>query len=96
VSEKRIKGIKAGVLEHRAILASIESGEAVGCCICMDGLADYVLVHNDTGHQCVCKTCAERLYVSSLPCNICRQTIDYVQTAARVDRSQVTVYHDQQ
>ena len=96
VSEKRIKGIKAAVLEHRVILASIESGEVMGCCICMDGVADYVLVHGNTGHQCVCKACAERMYASSLPCNICRQTIDYVQTAALVDRSQVTVYHDEQ
>jgi hypothetical protein len=96
VSEKRIKVIKAAVLEHRVIQASIESGAVVGCCICMDGVADYVLVHGITGHQCVCKTCAERMIADSLPCNMCRQTIDYVQAAALVDRGQVTVYHDQQ
>ena len=96
MSEKRVKSIKAAELQHRIVLAKIESGEAVGCSICMDDAADYVLVHNDTGHQSVCAKCAKRLFDSSLTCNICRQQIDSIQPSALVDRSQITVYHDQQ
>jgi hypothetical protein len=81
-SEKRIKKIKAAVLEKQQLLARIDAGEVAGCTICLSAVADHVLQHGDTAHQCICSTCAESGKLTIGPggsgCTICRLEIDAI------------------
>lgn len=48
------------------------------CVVCLDGPRAVVLVHGDTGHQCVCTSCATLLKTRGDGCPLCRAPIDYV------------------
>ena len=41
------------------------------CVICLNKYADYVIIHNDTGHKCICSDCKEFIK----KCPLCRNVI---------------------
>uniref|UniRef100_A0A7S1AFJ6 RING-type domain-containing protein n=1 Tax=Noctiluca scintillans TaxID=2966 RepID=A0A7S1AFJ6_NOCSC len=48
------------------------------CVICMDAVANAVIVHGETCHQSTCLACAKKLQQNGGTCPICREPIDTV------------------
>ncbi len=53
-----------------------DDNDITECVVCMDAASNTMLLHGDTGHTCVCESCAVILVGNDSNCPMCRQSID--------------------